>query len=183
VTQSAWGFSPADHGSSAILYTPPASVLVRRDAPPELEPSGVFRPVRLVPEAESTFVPWESFTTEAIGMSHAQALEYGAIFEDGDGDQVIHRLLGHPDHVQRDMQVECQLVTNGINCGDATGYKDPRAESLKADAGRWRLLLQIDSEDAADMMWGDVSRIYYWIRDSDLAARDWELIWLVLQCG
>jgi uncharacterized protein YwqG len=79
VGQSAWGFSPADQGSSAILYIPPASPLVRREAPSGLEPSGVFRPVPLVPEAELTFVPWESFTAEAIGMSQAQALEYAEI--------------------------------------------------------------------------------------------------------
>jgi uncharacterized protein YwqG len=186
VNQSAWGFSPADHGAFAVLYTPPSSHLVRRDAPSTLPPSGVFRPVRLTPDTELTFVPWESFTAEAIGMSHAQALEYGEIFEEDDEDyepQVMHRLLGHPDHVQGDMQLECQLVTNGLYCGDASGYKDPRGEDLKPGAGQWRLLLQIDSEDAAGMMWGDVGRLYYWIKESDLAARDWELSWLVLQCG
>jgi uncharacterized protein YwqG len=33
------------------------------------------------------------------------------------------------------------------------------------------------------MMWGDVGRIYYWIKHPDLIARDWELSWLILQCG
>ena len=33
------------------------------------------------------------------------------------------------------------------------------------------------------MMWGDVGRIYYWIKHSDLLRRDWDLSWLVLQCG
>jgi len=32
-------------------------------------------------------------------------------------------------------------------------------------------------------MWGDLGRIYYWIRDDDLAARRFDRSWLVLQCG
>ena len=39
------------------------------------------------------------------------------------------------------------------------GYSDPRAASLKSGAARWRLLFQVDSEDASGMMWGDVGRL------------------------
>ena len=81
------------------------------------------------------------------------------------------------------MQVECQLVTNGLYCGDSTGYQDPRAKDLRDGAAEWRLLMQIDSQDEADMMWGDMGRLYYWIKHSDLLAHDWELSWLILQCG
>lgn len=33
------------------------------------------------------------------------------------------------------------------------------------------------------MMWGDVGRLYYWIRREDLAQRRFDKVWLVLQCG
>jgi len=33
------------------------------------------------------------------------------------------------------------------------------------------------------MMWGDVGRIYYWIRDDYLREGLWESAWLVPQCG
>jgi hypothetical protein len=98
-------------------------------------------------------------------------------------DATIHRLLGHPDPVQGDMKFECQLVTNGLYCGDSSGYQDARAKELRGGAAEWRLLLQVDSQDEAGMMWGDVGRIYYWIKHSDLLRRDWDLSWLVLQCG
>jgi len=32
------------------------------------------------------------------------------------------------------------------------------------------------------MMWGDVGRIYYWIRRNALATRDFDQTWLVFQC-
>ena len=63
------------------------------------------------------------------------------------------------------------------------GYSGPRAASPKSGTARWRLLFQVDSEDAAGMMWGDVGRLYYWIRDSDLRSSNFENCWMVLQCS
>ena len=100
-----------------------------------------------------------------------------------DEGDCIHRLLGHPDQIQNDMQTECQLVSHGLNCGDGSGYKDPKARILKAGATDWELLLQIDSDDNARMMWGDVGRIYYWIRREDLKERNFGASWMILQCG
>ena len=96
--------------------------------------------------------------------------------EDGEG----HQLLGHPMEVQGDMAEECQLVTHGMYCGGTD--VDPRAEELKPGAKDWRLLLQVDTDDDAEMMWGDCGRLYYWIRQQDLQARDFDRSWMVLQC-
>ena len=84
------------------------------------------------------------------GLSRDEQFAYAEALEDRGA--VIHRLLGHPDPVQGDMQLECQLASNGIDCGDAGGYRDPRVPALRPGAADWRLLLQIDSDDAAGMM-------------------------------
>ncbi len=52
-------------------------------------------------------------------------------------------MLGHPDLVQ----------------------KDPR------DSDEALILLQVDSDDGARMMWGDVGRLYYLIQRNDLRAK------------
>ena len=94
-----------------------------------------------------------------------------------------HKLLGHSENIQGDMELECQLVTNGLYCGDPSGYQDPRAAALIAGAADWVLLLQIDSdEDNCGMMWGDSGRIYLWIRREDLQARRFAQAHLILQC-
>jgi uncharacterized protein YwqG len=118
-------------------------------------------------------------------MSPNETYDYAEIAwgdEQDDAAGLVHRLLGHPDHVQGDMQVECQLVTNGLEWGAPSGYRDPRAVSLRPGAGDWRLLLQVDSEEAAGMMWGDAGRVYFWIRREDLLARDFDRSWLILRC-
>lgn len=184
VSQDAWGFDPADSGASAVVYSPSSELLVRHDVPSTLDPAGVFEPAHLTLTAEPTFLGWESFAIAGLGLNRKEQHEYGEIFDDEryepDG---LHRLLGHPDPIQGDMQVECQFASNGLYCGHASAYLDPRAAELRTGAGDWRLLLQIDSDENVGMMWGDVGRIYYWIRDEDLAACNWELSWLILQCS
>lgn len=46
----------------------------------------------------------------------------------------------------------------------------------------WRLLLQLDSDDASDMMWGDSGILYFWIREADARAGDFSNVWVILQC-
>lgn len=81
------------------------------------------------------------------------------------------------------MQVECQLVTNGPYCGDATGLPRPTCNGSTGRCEGVALAHAGDSQDEADLMWGGVGRFYYWIKRADLLARDWVRSWLVLHCG
>ena len=179
--QRAWGFDPADQGAWQVSFIEPGLPLVRTDFPANLPEHGRYQEVQLAGEHEVTYAPWESFAVDQLGLSRDERFAYAEAF--GDREAVIHRLLGHPDPVQGDMQLECQLASNGIYCGNASGYRDPRVPTLRPGAAAWRLLLQIDSDDAAGMMWGDVGRIYYWMHTEDLAARRFDRAWLVLQCS
>jgi len=80
------------------------------------------------------------------------------------------------------MELEAQLASNGLYCGDSTGYRDPRARVLAEGAKDWRLLLQVDYDSDTDMMWEDGGRLYFWIRTQDLAQGDFSKVWLILQC-
>ena len=180
--QQPWGFDPRDRDGFKVGFIAPGIPLRRAEFPADLPDDGRYREVGLVAEPRLTYAPWESFAVEQLGLSDGERLAYGQALADDHPDQVIHRLLGHPDPVQGDMQLECQLASSGIYVGDARGQHDPRAAPLRAGAAEWRLLLQVDSDDAAGMLWGDVGRIYYWIRAQDLAARRFDRAWLVLQC-
>lgn len=41
----------------------------------------------------------------------------------------------------------------------------------------WILLFQVDSEDYADMMWGDLGRVYYVIKKEGLENKNFDNIW------
>ena len=95
----------------------------------------------------------------------------------------LHRMLGHSANVQGDMQLEAQLVSNGLYCGDSAAYESTRAKALEPGAADWVLLLQLDSDDSADIMWGDAGMLYFWIRRDDLLFQRFERTWATLQCG
>jgi len=94
----------------------------------------------------------------------------------------LHRMFGNSENIQNDMQLEAQLVTHGFYCGNSSGYNDPRAKELEAGCDDWILLLQLDSDDGADIMWGDVGMLYFWIRYQDLYALRFDRTWMTLQC-
>lgn len=194
--QSVWGFDPRETGASAVHYFPDSGELAPT-APPaggedpilaalglrEDTRSSPFPAVRLRPASERTYAPADSSEVDALGLTRDERLSYEEISAEAEEDPPIHRLLGHPEVIQGDMQLECQLVTNGRYCGDASGYTGDEAERLRPGAADWRLLLQIDSDDDAGMMWGDVGRIYFWMHRDALAQRRWDEAHLILQCG
>lgn len=83
-----------------------------------------------------------------------------------------------PDTVQGDMQYACEAATTGFNVVTAPhGVPEAEAETLRRNAGDWRLLLQVDSDSTSGMEWGDAGMLYYWIREDDLAAGRFHLVW------
>jgi uncharacterized protein YwqG len=100
-----------------------------------------------------------------------------------EGDEPVHRCGGYPQEIQGDMRLECQLVTNGIYCGDTSGYQDPRRSALESGAADWQLVLQIDSdEERLGWLWGDAGRVYFWARRQDIESAHFDGSWAILQC-
>jgi uncharacterized protein YwqG len=183
-----WGFTPADRGSWLVWHDPGdrARLLVRASFPAELPAAARFRPRAVRPFVETTLPPWDSADMEPLALTAAEGDVYLAFLEglhEQRAQPPLHRLLGNPDPIQGDMQLEAQLTSHGLYTGNPAGYKDPRAKTLAPGARDWRLLLQIDSSDGANMMWGDSGTIYFWIPLASLKAQRFDDVWTILQCG
>jgi len=179
--QDVWGYDPAHLGAWRVLWSEPGDVLERRATPGTVPRDARYRPTPLAGTVEITHVGWDSAEIESLGMSSDELSSYVEIVEHDRAP--IHRLLGHPEPIQNDMQLECQLVSHGLYCGDSSGYDDPRSIELGPGAVDWRLLLQVDSNDDAGMMWGDAGRLYFWMTKAAMERRDWASAWMILQCG
>jgi len=94
-----------------------------------------------------------------------------------------HRIGGYPEPIQGDPKLEAHLVSHGLYCGDASGYDEGKKQGLLPGAVDWELLLQVDSDEGAGMMWGDVGRLYFLIHKRDLQQRLFDRTWLVFQCS
>ena len=179
------GFDPLERGGSRVLFYPDGKVLAPADPPTGLPESQRF-PERKVsfrrewtlPSNPRRVWPKEDYRTLRRQLEPLRR-QLASVLSD---KEPIHRCAGHPDEIQGDMRLECQLVTNGIFCGDSGGYQDPRVKTLEGGAADWRLLLQVDSDEKLKWMWGDIGRIYFWARQQDIAARDFGGAWAILQC-
>ncbi|MGE5194034.1 MAG: YwqG family protein, partial [Deltaproteobacteria bacterium] len=179
------GYDPEARGHCRVLYIPEHEELVPVAAPASL-PDEVKFPTRgLRFTQEWTLPPRLAFDGGDLSIWGDE--DYGTLLRQlmsaSSEREPVHRCGGHPQEIQGDMRLECQLVTNGLYCGDPSGYKDPRRAALESGAADWQLLLQIDSdEERLGWMWSDTGRVYFWIRRQDLASTDFDAAWAVLQC-
>ena len=178
--QSTWGFDPRNRGSWQVLFTA-TNELERTPFPNGLPQYGQYTPCQLEFTDSITPASSRSKIVQKLGLSEDELDIYSALIDRGDSTH--HHLLGCPQEVQGEMQLECQLVSNGIYCGGIEGYKDQRVPSLKPGATDWRLLLQLDSDDNTECMWGDLGRLYFWITNDSLQSRQFAATWMILQCG
>jgi uncharacterized protein YwqG len=182
--QRTWGFAPRDRGSAAVIFATCSSTQLKRvELPNGISRMGVFKCCSVDFRQALNFPSVDSLFYEP-GLSEVEVQQLFC-FQDEQrkiDSGSFHRLGGHADCVQYSMELECALVNNGLYCGDSSGYSDPRRTEIETEANEWRLLLQIDSDDSANMMWGDVGTLYFWIRKSDLATRSFDRSWLIFQC-
>ncbi len=174
--QSAWGFDPQHKEGFRLWYFPETSRLIRVRAPKGSS----------FPCARLSFEPFLSLPDPSVVGDLVLDLEndeiYNEFLEKYHGDEPRHQVLGWPRVIQNQMELECQLASNGLYVGNASGYQDPRRKELEPGAPDWILLLQIDSDDKTEMMWGDIGTLYVWIRYPDFKQRNFDKAWTILQC-
>jgi uncharacterized protein YwqG len=181
---SSWGFDPLARGNCRVLFFEDESQLAAAAAPASPHDESKFPKCNVRFKREWT-LPTD-VELDGIHLSHWSDDRYrelcGRLMGGTTDREPIHRFGGHPQQIQGDMRLECQLVTNGIYCGDPSGYQNPRRAPLEKGTRDWRLLLQIDSDERLKWMWGDLGRIYFWMRQQDIKTADFDRAWAILQC-
>ncbi|PZO37748.1 MAG: DUF1963 domain-containing protein [Pseudanabaena frigida] len=184
-----WGFDPSDRGSSAIIYHPSTENLIPSSLPEgaDIDSGWLFTSYALKFREVLSLPSYDSLAFEQMSIPQDRIDDYVNLIEDMKeliaANEPMHQMLGHSSNIQGDMQLECQLTSHGIHCDDASGYNSPIAKDQAAGASDWLLLLQLDSDDDVEMMWGDVGMLYFWIRKSSLQSKRFDEAWTILQCS
>ena len=183
--QSTWGFDPEDEGSWRILYAAaPSASGIPRTAPNGLEKDYIYAEKPVTFTSIMTYPDWQDKRVEDLDLSDSQNEQYDGLCSSVFKGGPAHHLFGYPSPVQgNDMDLDCQLVSHNLYCGDASEYRDPRAKELEAGRRDWILLLQLDTDDDTGMMWGDCGMLYFWIRRHDLEKGHFDKCWMILQCA
>lgn len=178
--QSTWGFDPNDRGSWHVALFSQHN-LRRHELPESLPDYSRYSPCEVAVGEHLTLPGWETPFVRSLNLSDGESDAYFDLLDD---EEIAgHHLFGHPQEVQGEMQLECQLASNGVYCGNSEGYTSPLAAELQSGAADWVLLLQIDSDDNPGWMWGDCGRLYFWITKHDLAEGAFDRVWMILQCS
>ena len=186
-----WGFSPQDRGSAKVFYYDgEIEDLVSADFPEDMEKDCI------IPESKINF---ESMNDYPIDF-----LDY---YDPDDSDEEMDRkekefekeldelgykadttkLLGHPELIQGEYWEECEGVAGkNIYYGSAPiKYgSDEVKKSIKENAKDWILLMQVSELEIGDygLYFGDSGKIYFNIRKEDLKNKNFDNVWLILQC-
>jgi uncharacterized protein YwqG len=176
IEQGAWGFDPKDNDHWCAIFHPGSSTDLSKATLPEDLAGRSFR------ECHARFSSQPTLPDQTPESLLPQDERYFSLLRYLGAYITHHQLLGHESPVQDDVKLECQLVSNGLYCGDPSGYNDPRAHQLRSGAADWLLLLQVDSDDNPQMMWGDLGRLYFCLPRQDLEERRFDRVWMVFQC-
>ncbi|WCM42671.1 DUF1963 domain-containing protein [Flavobacterium sp. CBA20B-1] len=180
--QEVWGFDPKDkEGAKVFFYDGDFSALERKQKPKNLDEYSFFNSCSLSFKSTIDMLDYQSDLLDNMVLEDDEETNYENLMEELYQDEVF-KLLGHSNNVQGGMELECELVTNGINCGSPVGYQSSKSKELEKNIQDWNLLFQMDSSDDVGTMWGDCGRIYFWIKDNDLAVKNFDNAWAILQC-
>ena len=186
-----WGYEPEDTGCARVYYFPEEVALQEMGLLDELEEDAFVPECKMVFEKkislpgyeeyicyhENDDFDWDAYDEACVKLGYEDEL-YGERM----------KLLGYPDVIQNPMQEECEMLVRGYRTGSPEDYaKIPKDEvkDINEKSKDWILLFQmgtIETEDS-EIMFGDCGHIYFWIRKQDLKERNFDNIWLILQCG
>lgn len=176
-----WGFDPAESRQWRVLLLPEGLPI-----PAEEEvPSGI----KVASAKAMAFAPFLSYppharVAEPLALSEEERAALSDLHAAPFGRGSRHQVGGYPSPARPDedeMELECQLASNGVYCGDQKYLEDPRTEELRGGASEWRLLLQLDEDPALGLSWAGDGALYFWVQEEAARRGDFENVWVVLQ--
>lgn len=141
-----------------VIYCPGSpSAYSPRTPPRGLNSEYIFKSLSLKPTLDLTAPALDVWEVRSLDLSDAESFAYCDLFTQvSASDGSVHRMGGYPNQVQY---------------------------SKLKPTDEWQLLMQLDSEDEAGMMWGDVGKLYFTILEQDLKSLSFDKTWMNWQCG
>ena len=185
-----WGFKPENKGCSKVFYYEDISNFELIDFPEDMEDDYKIPEFKVNLKSNKSFPSYEDFylllKEQEFFKNHNISFKdfvpiYSELFIPNHN---YTKLLGYPEVIQNSMEIQCAAVTMGFNLGNGVNLPEEYGKEFKKASKDWILLFQMDTIETDDyeLMFGDSGHIYFWIRKEDLANRNFENIWLILQC-
>ena len=181
-----WGFDPKNKGCARVFWFENIEDLSPAAIPDDLQKENIFEALKIKARSEPSYPSFEDFSLtrdNMIGHWDEYDMSVKGLRKDEDN---IHKLLGWADPIQGNMTMQCELIKRGYYLGGSWDHVTPqdRQESIDHSGKDWLLLFQLSSfaEDSVDLCFGDEGNIYFYIHKDDLAERNFDNAWLIMQC-
>ena len=181
-----WGFDPKNKGCARVFWFENVEELSPAAIPDGLQKENTFEALKIKAKSEPSYPSFEDFSLtrdNMIGHWDEYDMSMKGLRKDEDN---IHKLLGWADPIQGNMTMQCELIKRGYYLGGSWDHVTPqdRQESIDHSGKDWLLLFQLSSfaEDSVDLCFGDEGNIYFYIHKDDLAERNFDNAWLIMQC-
>lgn len=175
IDEQPWGSSLAEKDGWHVEY-------LAKNAKVEVYPdenNSSLKPATIEWLEEPTFPDFQA--DEMSSLAKPGETEYEEFLHNCYEDTPIHRLLGHPQLVQSDFRESIEMVVKEIDYEKIRG-DEKETSKLFDQSRRWKLLLQLDSDEELGYLWGDGGRLYFCIDENDLKRKDFKNVWVELQC-
>ena len=190
-----WGYSPQNKGCAKVFYFEDSSNFELIDFPKNMEDDYKIPEFKINFKSNISLPSYEDFFNLVEDKEELKDITenefydiYHSAYDELSKKYLVPiekyiKLLAYPDVIQNSMEEECAAVARGFNMG-GIGYPKKYKEEIKKASKDWILLFQMDTveSDNYELMFGDCGHIYFWIKKEDLANKNFENIWLILQC-
>jgi uncharacterized protein YwqG len=166
-------YDPERHGCADVVSvyycTEPAGPPVPR--PPSRRSAFLERKVAFMAFRSAPSPEWLDVDCGELGVDiEALDTQVAAFADAPPDDELQHRIGGYPNEIQDEcMPLSCELLARDHSRAASAHEVTPAARRASKE---WRLLLQIDSDPALEMNFGDGGRLYVFIRERHARAAD-----------
>ena len=191
-----WGYSPQDKGCAKVFYFENNSNFDLIDFPKDMEDYYKIPEFKINFKSNISLPSYEDFFNLIEDKEELEDITenefydiYHSAYDELSKKYLVPiekyiKLLAYPDVIQNSMEEECEAVTRGFDMGDVESYPKKYQKEIRSASKDWILLFQMDTVETSDyeLMFGDSGHIYFWIKKEDLKNKNFENIWLILQC-
>ncbi|MCR5877238.1 YwqG family protein [Phenylobacterium sp. J367] len=168
-----WAFNDDDRYGMAdhvrIVHAASDAATVRHAFPDDLRKRHRFGEQRVGFRLDivGPSLEWLGVDSRELDISRLSESELAAAPQGPHHDERQHRIGGYPSEIQDErMSITAELLARGL---PASAEVSAEIEDAARD---WRLLLQIDSDPALGMNFGDAGRLYVFIKETHARAGD-----------
>lgn len=155
---------------------------------PSIQSGGTIYKQKFLESVDIRIFPHEDqLLKHGIGIHKSDSIFY-EVFRDSQyhGYQFFNQFGGFPYEIQNGfMDIDCAFSSRGIDPFDESEENKIRVNKVYDEltlGDEYILLFQVDSDDYGNMNWGDGGRLYFWITRNDLIFRNFDKVWMILQC-